>query len=166
MIFLTLEVLNTAVTYSTPENPELVYALLHRRDMFEPRESDVVFDNGQDVSFDESNVKTRGLLRKNLQLMLTHLDAKIEPQIENVYVTAERVMEIAARASAAFDVADVDGAVAFKKTTFEYAEFQNAVRAFFAPHAWRLVVAQEWFVWDESRISAKDMLGTAVGERV
>lgn len=166
LIFLTLEVLNTAVTYSTPENPELVYALLHRRDMFEPRESDVAFDNGQDVSFDESNVKTRGLLRKNLQLMLTHLDAKIEPQIENVYVTAERVMEIAARASAAFDVADVDGAVAFKKTTFEYAEFQNAVRAFFAPHAWRLVVAQEWFVWDESRISAKDMLGTAVGERV
>ena len=44
LVCLVLEVLNSAVTHAASANPELVYALLHRRDLFEPRDSDKAHD--------------------------------------------------------------------------------------------------------------------------
>jgi hypothetical protein len=93
--------------------------------------------------------------------MLAHLDEKIE--VSNAYVTAERVMEMAARAASSFAPEHAEGAVRFEPTPFAYASSPDAARTFFAPLAWRLVVEQEGFQWDETTL-AGGMLGRAVGE--
>jgi hypothetical protein len=170
------------VTHAAAANPELVYALLHRRDLFEPREADAEHDargfgdgGAAEQAFREANVSgdgatpratsaprsSRANLRGNLRRMLAHLDEKIE--VTNAYVTAERVMEIAARAAASFEPEHAEGAVRFEPTPFAYASSPETARTFFAPLAWRLVVEQEGFEWDEKTLLG-GMLGRAVGE--
>jgi hypothetical protein len=173
LVCLVLEVLNSAVTHAASANPELVYALLHRRDLFEPRDSDEAHDGfggfGEEANVEdapgrssaESFAATRANLRGNLRRMLAHLDEKIE--VSNAYVTAERVMEMAARAASSFEPEHAEGAVRFEPTPFAYASSPDAARTFFAPLAWRLVVEQEGFQWDETTL-AGGMLGRAVGE--
>ena len=182
LVCLTLEILNSAVTHAAAANPELVYALLHRRDLFEPREADAEHDargfgdgGAAEQAFREANVSgdgatpratsaprsSRANLRGNLRRMLAHLDEKIE--VTNAYVTAERVMEIAARAAASFEPEHADGAIRFEPTPFAYASCPETARTFFAPLAWRLVVEQEGFEWDEKTLLG-GMLGRAVGE--
>ena len=109
----------------------------------------------------ESSAATRANLRGNLRRILAHLDEKIE--VSNAYVTAERVMEMAARAASLFEPEHAEGVVRFEPTTFAYASSPDAARTFFAPLAWRLVVEQEGFQWDETTL-AGGMLGRAVGE--
>ena len=173
LVCLVLEVLNSAVTHAASANPELVYALLHRRDLFEPRDSDKAHDGfggfGEEANVEdapgrssaESSAATRANLRGNLRRILAHLDEKIE--VSNAYVTAERVMEMAARAASSFEPEHVEGAVRFEPTPFAYASSPDAARTFFAPLAWRLVVEEEGFEWDERTITG-GMLGRAVGE--
>ena len=173
LVCLVLEVLNSAVTHAASANPELVYALLHRRDLFEPRDSDKAHDGfggfGEEANVEdapgrssaESSAATRANLRGNLRRILAHLDEKIE--VSNAYVTAERVMEMAARAASSFEPEHAEGAVRFEPTPFAYASSPDAARTFFAPLAWRLVVEQEGFQWDETTL-AGGMLGRAVGE--
>ena len=173
LVCLVLEVLNSAVTHAASANPELVYALLHRRDLFEPRDSDKAHDGfggfGEEANVEdapgrssaESSAATRANLRGNLRRILAHLDEKIE--VSNAYVTAERVMEMAARAASSFEPEHAEGVVRFEPTTFAYASSPDAARTFFAPLAWRLVVEQEGFQWDETTL-AGGMLGRAVGE--
>ena len=173
LVCLVLEVLNSAVTHAASANPELVYALLHRRDLFEPRDSDKAHDGfggfGEEANVEdapgrssaESSAATRANLRGNLRRILAHLDEKIE--VSNAYVTAERVMEMAARAASLFEPEHAEGVVWFEPTTFAYASSPDAARTFFAPLAWRLVVEQEGFQWDEKTL-AGGMLGRAVGE--
>ena len=176
LVCLVLEVLNSAVTHAASANPELVYALLHRRDLFEPRDSDDAYDGdgfgaaAVEEAGDEREdapgkpfraSATRANLRGNLRRMLAHLDEKIE--VTNAYVTAERVMEMAARAASSFEPEHVEGAVRFEPTPFAYASSPDAARTFFAPLAWRLVVEEEGFEWDERTITG-GMLGRAVGE--
>ena len=173
LVCLVLEVLNSAVTHAASANPELVYALLHRRDLFEPRDSDEAHDGfggfGEEANVEdapgrssaESFAATRANLRGNLRRMLAHLDEKIE--VSNAYVTAERVMEMAARAASSFEPERVEGAIRFEPTPFAYASSPDAARMFFAPLAWRLVVEEEGFEWDEKTLTG-GMLGRAVGE--
>lgn len=184
LVCLTLEILNSAVTHAAAANPELVYALLHRRDLFEPREADAEHDahsfffgdgGATEEATEQANVSgdgttsrdtsaprsSRANLRGNLRCMLAHLDEKIE--VTNAYVTAERVMEIAARAAASFEPEHAEGAIRFEPTPFAYASSPETARTFFAPLAWRLVVEQEGFEWDEKTL-AGGMLGRAVGE--
>lgn len=176
LVCLTLEMFNSAVTHAASANPELVYALLHRRDLFEPRDSDDAYDGdgfgaaAVEEAGDEREdapgkpfraSATRANLRGNLRRMLAHLDEKIE--VTNAYVTAERVMEMAARAASSFEPEHVEGAVRFEPTPFAYASSPDAARTFFAPLAWRLVVEEEGFEWDERTITG-GMLGRAVGE--
>jgi hypothetical protein len=173
LVCLVLEVLNSAVTHAASANPELVYALLHRRDLFEPRDSDEAHDGfggfGEEANVEdapgrssaESFAATRANLRGNLRRMLAHLDEKIE--VSNAYVTAERVMEMAARAASSFEPEHAEGAVRFEPTPFAYASSPDAARTFFAPLAWRLVVEQEGFEWDEKTLLG-GMLGRVVGE--
>ena len=174
LVCLVLEVLNSAVTHAASANPELVYALLHRRDLFEPRDSDEAHDGfggfGKEANVEDAPGRssaesklsaTRANLRGNLRRMLAHLDEKIE--VSNAYVTADRVMEMAARAASSFEPEHAEGAVRFEPTPFAYASSPDAARTFFAPLAWRLVVEQEGFQWDETTL-AGGMLGRAVGE--
>ena len=72
-------------------------------------------------------------------------------------------MEMAARAASSFEPEHAEGVVRFEPTTFAYASSPDAARTFFAPLAWRLVVEQEGFQWDETTL-AGGMLGRAVGE--
>ena len=176
LVCLCLEIFNSAVTHSAADNPELVYALLHRRDLFEPRDSDDARDadgfgaaareEGGDAREEAPGEPdrvsaTRAILRGNLRRMLAHLDEKIE--VTNAYVTAERVMEMAARAASSFEPERVEGAIRFEPTPFAYASSPDAARMFFAPLAWRLVVEEEGFEWDEKTLTG-GMLGRAVGE--
>ena len=176
LVCLVLEVLNSTVTHAASANPELVYALLHRRDLFEPRDSDDARDadgfgaaareEGGDAREEAPGEPdrvsaTRASLRGNLRRMLAHLDEKIE--VTNAYVTAERVMEMAARAASSFEPERVEGAIRFEPTLFAYASSPDAARMFFAPLTWRLVMEEEGFEWDEKTLTG-GMLGRAVGE--
>lgn len=172
LVAATLEVLNKVVTNASASNPELVYALLHRMDLFEPRASDCVHDDDTalvlrgagegfvsatpevEAWFEKKEKEsgpgpTRREVRLNLRSCLAFLDAQIDRAVGNTYVTAEKVMAIASRAAAQFSVDKVPNASRFRETEYEYCEFPHARESFHAPNAWRLVVEHEGVEWHE-----------------
>ena len=80
-----LEIVNAILVNALPSNPELVYALLHRREVFEPFEQDPNYSD----------------LMENILIVIDHFGRKVESVVSTVpgEISAERVLGIIKTAS-------------------------------------------------------------------
>jgi dymeclin len=131
-----LEIINAILINGLPQNPELVYALLHRREVFE------MFQN--DSSYTD--------LMENIHLVIDHFGRKIDSVVcnENENVSAEKVLKVIKTASIGWRKEKLR---TFPELKFTYEE-EASPEDFFVPYIWSLVVSSLSIPWTLSAITA------------
>ena len=130
-----LEVINSMLTYALPKNPEVVYALLHRQELFEPFAQHPRF---ADLVLNVTNV-------------LTYFNrAMDEAGVDAAQWTTERVTEVITAAAAKFRAES--HVRVFQELRFTYEEEINP-EEFFVPYVWSLVCAHSGVPWNPASIA-------------
>ncbi|KAK9845745.1 hypothetical protein WJX81_001268 [Elliptochloris bilobata] len=130
-----LEILNTVITAGLPQNPELVYALLHRQEVFAPFQADARFAE----------------LMENVGTVLAHFNERVEA----VRATGgwdwsvARVLEVIKDSLRAWRG---DKLRQFPELRFTYEE-EASPEDFFVPMVWTLVVAHTSVPWNPQVIA-------------
>ena len=119
-----VDALNVALTRALPRNPELAYAVLHRRDLFDPSPAS--------DSFPEAYAVARAVAAR----LNDRVDAGGVDVGRHGYVSTDAVMGVIAEVCAGFRPESA-GTEATPAKRFEHVESEDAA-AFFAPLAWRL----------------------------
>lgn len=103
-----LEIVNAILVNALPSNPELVYALLHRREVFTPFEQDPKYAD----------------LMENILLVIDHFGRKVESAVSTTpgEISAERVLGIIKTASIGWRK---DKLRTFPELRFTYEEGEN-----------------------------------------
>ena len=135
-IRIVLEIVNAILVNALPQNPELVYALLHRREVFEPFEKDSKYTD----------------LMENILLVIDHFGKKVDSVVskENENVSAEKVLQVIKTASMGWRKEKLRS---FPELRFTYEE-EASPEDFFVPYIWSLVVSSLSIPWTLSAISA------------
>ncbi|TPX39409.1 hypothetical protein SeLEV6574_g07232 [Synchytrium endobioticum] len=131
LIALILEIVNSIMSQTLQFNPQLAYALLHRRDMFAR-------------IFAESRFKE---LVQNINTVVAYFDTKLaEAELENP--TAEEVLGIIERAAKSWPSNKL---IPFEELRFQYEEEAEFSR-FFLPYVWSIVYRRTLIHWDKERV--------------
>ncbi|KAG7668273.1 hypothetical protein KSW81_002169 [Nannochloris sp. 'desiccata'] len=135
-IRIVLEIINAILVNGLPQNPELVYALLHRREVFEPFEKDSKYTD----------------LMENIHLVIDHFGRKVDAVVsnENENVTAEKVLEVIKTGSMGWRKEKLR---TFPELRFSYEE-EASPEDFFVPYVWSLIVSSLSIPWTLSAITA------------
>ncbi len=135
-IRIVLEIVNAILVNSLPQNPELVYALLHRREVFQPFENDSKYTD----------------LMENILLVIDHFGRKVDGVVssENENVSAEKVLKVIKTASIGWRKEKLRS---FPELRFTYEE-EASPEDFFVPYIWSLVVSSLSIPWTLSAITA------------
>ncbi|KAJ6897506.1 dymeclin isoform X2 [Populus alba x Populus x berolinensis] len=73
-----LEILNAILTYALPRNPEVVYAIMHRQEVFEPFKNHPRFSE----------------LIENIYMVLDFFNSRIDSQTHDGEWSAEKVLQL------------------------------------------------------------------------
>ncbi|BBN01202.1 dymeclin [Marchantia polymorpha subsp. ruderalis] len=121
-----LEVINSILTYALPRNPEVVYALLHRQELFQPYR--------EHPSFQElvANVDT---VVEFFSVPLKSIDG---------HCSVERVLDAIVNHTRLWRG---EAMHTFPQLRFTYEEEMHS-EDFFTPYVWQLVVAHSGIAWD------------------
>ncbi|XP_037229145.1 dymeclin isoform X3 [Falco rusticolus] len=117
VIRMMLEIINSCLTNSLHHNPNLVYALLYKRDLFEQFRTHPSF---QDVM-------------QNIDLVITFFSSRLEQA--GAELSVERVLEIIKQGAVALPK---DRLRKFPELKFKYVE-EEQPEEFFIPYVWSLV---------------------------
>ncbi|TPX30312.1 hypothetical protein SmJEL517_g06103 [Synchytrium microbalum] len=129
VIALILEIINSVMTHTLQHNPQLVYALLHRRDMFARIETEPRFAE----------------LVENINTVVSHFQAKLsEAGLRSP--TSDEVLQVIERAAKTWQGTKLR---AFEELKFQYEEEQE-FSLFFLPYVWSLIYRSSLIHWDES----------------
>lgn len=118
-----LEIINSTLTYALPKNPEVVYALLHRQELFDsfaqhPRFAELVL---------------------NIKNVLAYFNRAMDAAgVDAAQWTTERVTAVITAAAAKFRAES--HVRVFQELRFTYEEEANP-EEFFVPYVWSLVCA-------------------------
>ena len=170
-----LEVINSTLTYALPKNPEVVYALLHRQELFEPfarhpRFSELVLNIknvltyfNRAMALEEEDKDDAGGRGSSGGATRGGVDAVYAAPAAAQQWTTERVMAVITAAAAKFRAES--HVRVFQELRFTYEEEANP-EEFFVPYVWSLVCAHSGVPWDPASIAllpAGDVAGMTGG---
>ncbi|KAJ8464683.1 hypothetical protein OPV22_027235 [Ensete ventricosum] len=117
-----LEILNAILTYALPRNPEVVYAILHRQELFQPFKNHPRFNE----------------LLENIYTVLDFFNSRMDMQHMDGEWSVDKVLQVIIINSRSWHG---DGMKMFTQLKFTY-EQESHPEEFFIPYVWRLVLAQ------------------------
>ncbi|KAG0297246.1 Triose-phosphate Transporter [Dissophora globulifera] len=130
MVTLVLEIINSTLTHKLKANPQLVYSLLHKQEMF---------------AYFRNDDKFRDLIQ-NIEQAVNYFQQKVsEANIKAP--TPEEVAEVIQTASRTWPPNLMK---TFPDIKFEYEEEQQA-NEFFCPYVWSLIYRNTFVYWDEEK---------------
>ncbi|XP_046403155.1 dymeclin isoform X2 [Ischnura elegans] len=125
-----LEILNCSLTTQLPHNPNLVYALLYKREIFEPFRNQPAF---QDVI-------------QNIESVIFYFSNKLEQLSTDLSV--DEVLETIQKGATLWPK---DRLKKFPDLKFKYVE-EDQPEDFFIPYVWSLVCQSSGLHWDPSKV--------------
>ncbi|XP_073005545.1 uncharacterized protein [Typha latifolia] len=128
-----LEIINAILTYALPRNPEVVYAILHRQEVFQPFKNHPRFNE----------------LLENIYTVLEFFNSRMDMQQLNGEWSVDKVLQIIIINCRSWRG---EGMKMFTQLRFTY-EQESHPEEFFIPYVWRLVLAHGSFSFDPSAIN-------------
>ncbi|KAJ6816971.1 dymeclin isoform X2 [Iris pallida] len=119
-----LEILNAILTYALPRNPEVVYAIMHRQEVFQPFKSHPRFNE----------------LLENIFSVLDFFNSRMDMQRTDGEWSVDKVLQVIIINCRSWRG---DGMKMFTQLRFTY-EQENHPEEFFIPYVWRLVLAHSF----------------------
>ncbi|XP_052191512.1 uncharacterized protein LOC127800753 isoform X9 [Diospyros lotus] len=128
-----LEILNAILTYALPRNPEVVYAIMHRQEVFEPFKSHPRFNE----------------LLENIFTVLDFFNSRMDAQRMAGEWSVERVLQVIIINCRSWRG---EGMKMFTQLRFTY-EQESHPEEFFIPYVWQLVMARSALNFNPSSIN-------------
>ncbi|CAA0823037.1 Unknown protein [Striga hermonthica] len=130
---LVLEILNAILTYALPQNPEVVYAVMHRQEVFVPFKNHPRFSE----------------LLDNIYTVLNFFNSRIDAQKMDGEWSVEKVLQVIISNCRFWRG---EGIKMFAQLRFTY-EQESHHEEFFIPYVWQLVLSRSDFTFDPSSIN-------------
>ncbi|XP_057771541.1 uncharacterized protein LOC130991379 isoform X2 [Salvia miltiorrhiza] len=127
-----LEILNAILTYALPRNPEVVYAIMHRQEVFLPFKNHPRFNE----------------LLENIYNVLDFFNSRIDAQKLDGEWSVEKVLQLIVDYSRSWRG---DGMKTFTQLRFTY-EQESHPEEFFIPYVWQMVLSHR-FTFNASSIN-------------
>ncbi|KAK3040536.1 hypothetical protein RJ639_028982 [Escallonia herrerae] len=128
-----LEIINAILTYALPRNPEVVYAIMHRQEVFQPFRNHPRFNE----------------LLENIFNVLDFFNSRIDAQKVDGEWSVEKVLEVIIITCRFWRG---EGMKMFNQLRFTY-EQESHPEEFFIPYVWQLVVSRSGFSFNPSSIN-------------
>ncbi|KAL5782692.1 hypothetical protein ACOSP7_007721 [Xanthoceras sorbifolium] len=128
-----LEILNAILTYALPRNPEVVYAILHRQEVFQPFKSHPRFNE----------------LLENIYTVLDFFNSRLDAQRLDGEWSVEKVLQFIIINCRSWRG---DGLKMFTQLHFSY-EQESHPEEFFIPYVWQLVLSRCGLSFNPSAIN-------------
>ncbi|CAJ1967036.1 unnamed protein product [Sphenostylis stenocarpa] len=119
---LVLEIINAILTYALPRNPEVVYAIMHKQDVFQPFKNHPRFNE----------------LIENIYTVLDFFNSRIDAQRMEGEWSVDEVLQVVIEHCRSWRV---DGMKMFTQLHFTY-EQESHPEEFFIPYVWQLVLSR------------------------
>lgn len=130
---LVLEILNAILTYALPRNPEVVYAIMHRQEVFQPFKSHPRFNE----------------LLENIYTVLDFFNSRVDAQRMDGEWSVEKVLQVIIINCRSWRG---DGMKMFTQLRFTY-EQESHPEEFFIPYVWQLVLSRCGFSFNSGAIN-------------
>ncbi|XP_011090669.1 dymeclin [Sesamum indicum] len=130
---LVLEILNAILTYALPQNPEVVYAIMHRQEVFLPFKSHPRYNE----------------LLENIYTVVDFFNSRIDSQKMDGDWSVEEVLEVIINNCRSWRG---EGMKMFTQLRFTY-EQESHPEEFFIPYVWQLVLSHSGFTFNPSSIN-------------
>ncbi|XP_061990157.1 uncharacterized protein LOC133708686 isoform X2 [Rosa rugosa] len=119
---LVLEILNAILTYALPRNPEVIYAIMHRQEVFEPFRNHPRFNE----------------LLENIYTVLDFFNSRVDAQRTDGEWSVEKVLQVIIINCRSWRG---EGMKMFTQLRFTY-EQESHPEEFFIPYLWQLVLSR------------------------
>ncbi|PON79978.1 Dymeclin [Parasponia andersonii] len=119
---LVLEILNAILTYALPRNPEVVYAIMHRQEVFQPFKNHPRFNE----------------LLENIYTVLDFFNSRMDAQTTDGEWSVEKVLQVIIVNCRSWRG---EGMKMFTQLRFTY-EQESHPEEFFIPYVWQLVLSR------------------------
>ncbi|KAL6192223.1 hypothetical protein ACLB2K_038608 [Fragaria x ananassa] len=119
---LVLEILNAILTYALPRNPEVVYAIMHRQEVFQPFRNHPRFNE----------------LLENIYTVLDFFNSRVDAQRTDGEWSVEKVLQVIIINCRSWRG---EGMKMFTQLRFTYEQESNP-EEFFIPYLWQLVLSR------------------------
>uniref|UniRef100_A0A803N119 Dymeclin n=1 Tax=Chenopodium quinoa TaxID=63459 RepID=A0A803N119_CHEQI len=128
-----LEIINAILTYALPRNPEVVYAVMHRQEIFQPFRNHPRFNE----------------LLENIFTVLDFFNTRMDAQELDGEWSVEKVLQVITNNCKSWRG---EGMKMFTQLRFTY-EQESHPEEFFIPYVWQLAVAKCGFAFSPSKIN-------------
>ncbi|KAL6971659.1 hypothetical protein U1Q18_031338 [Sarracenia purpurea var. burkii] len=128
-----LEILNAILTYALPRNPEVVYAIMHRQEVFQPFKNHPRFNE----------------LLENIFTVLDFFNSRMDAQRTDGEWSVEKVLQVIIVNCRSWRG---EGIKMFTQLHFTY-EQESHPEEFFIPYVWQLVISRRVFSFNPSSIN-------------
>ncbi|PIN06670.1 Proteins containing regions of low-complexity [Handroanthus impetiginosus] len=130
---LVLEILNAILTYALPRNPEVVYAIMHRQEVFLPFKNHPRFNE----------------LLENIYNVLDFFNSRMDAQKTDDEWSVEKVLQVIINNCRSWRG---EGMKMFAQLRFTY-EQESHPEEFFIPYVWQLILSRSGFTFKPSSIN-------------
>ncbi|KAJ7954834.1 dymeclin [Quillaja saponaria] len=130
---LVLEILNAILTYALPRNPEVVYAIMHRQEVFQPFKTHPRFNE----------------LLENIYTVLDFFNSRMDAQRVNGEWSVDGVLQVIIINCRSWRG---EGMKMFTQLRFTY-EQESHPEEFFIPYVWQLVLSRCEFSFNSKAIN-------------
>ncbi|XP_059447133.1 uncharacterized protein LOC132178663 [Corylus avellana] len=130
---LVLEILNAILTYALPRNPEVVYAIMHRQEVFQPFKNHPRFNE----------------LLENIYTVLDFFNSRMDAQSTDGEWSVEKVLQLIIINCRSWRG---EGMKMFTQLRFTY-EQESHPEEFFIPYVWQLVLSHCGFGFNSEVIN-------------
>ncbi|KAK9725534.1 hypothetical protein RND81_05G151400 [Saponaria officinalis] len=128
-----LEIINAILTYSLPRNPEVVYAVMHRQEVFQPFRNHPRFNE----------------LLENIFTVIDFFNSRMDAQEVDGEWSVEKVLQVIINNCRTWRG---DGMKMFTQLSFTY-EQESHPEDFFIPYVWQLLVSNCEFAFNPRKIN-------------
>ncbi|KAK4434054.1 Dymeclin [Sesamum alatum] len=130
---LVLEILNSVLTFTLPRNPEVVYAIMHRQEVFLPFKNHPRFNE----------------LLENIYTVLDFFNSRMDAQKMDDEWSVEKVLQVIINNCRSWRG---EGMKMFTQLRFTY-EQESHPEEFFTPYVWQLILSGSGFSFNPSSIN-------------
>ncbi|KAG6664837.1 dymeclin-like isoform X2 [Carya illinoinensis] len=130
---LVLEILNAILTYALPRNPEVVYAIMHRQEVFQPFKNHPRFNE----------------LLENIYTVLDFFNSRMDAQSMDGEWSVEKVLQVIILNCRSWRG---EGMKMFTQLRFTY-EQESHPEEFFIPYVWQLVLSRRVLSFNSGAIN-------------
>ncbi|CAN6439611.1 unnamed protein product [Victoria cruziana] len=127
-----LEILNAILSYALPRNPEIVYAIMHRQEVFQPFKNHPRFSE----------------LLENIYTVLDFFNSRMDAQNMDGELSVEKVLQIIITNCRSWRG---EGMKMFTQLKFTYEQEHNP-EEFFIPYVWQLVLSNSGIDFNPSAV--------------